>query len=161
MSRRFQAALFGGYRRLPEAVRTFLIRRVAPSFHVGAVCLVEREDGSLLLVRQSYRKGGWGLPGGLMRRREEPADAARREVGEELGIDVELVGEPIVVVDSPMRRVDVVFNARLAAGSARPDDTVHSPEISEARWFRPDELPGLLPEAATALQRLGRSLPPR
>ena len=31
----------------------------------------------MLLVRQSYRRDGWGFPGGLMRRGEEPADAAR------------------------------------------------------------------------------------
>ena len=160
-SRRAQTVLLAGYRRLPRAARTFLIRRATPSFHVGAICVVERADGHMLLVRQSYRRGGWGFPGGLLRRGEEPADAARRELREELGIDVELQGLPVVVVDSPARRVDVVFNARLTEGSDEPEHTPHSPEITDARWFPADGLPSLLPEATSALIQLGRTFGPR
>jgi 8-oxo-dGTP diphosphatase len=160
VARRTQTVLLAGYKRLPQAVRMFLIRRATPSFHVGAICVVERADGHILLVRQSYRRGGWGFPGGLLRRREEPADGARRELREELGIDVELDGLPVVVIDTDMRRVDVVFNAHLAEGSRQPEGTHHSPEITDARWFPPDGLPSLLPEATDALIQLGRAFPP-
>ncbi len=159
--RRIQTVLLAGYERLPKVARTFLIRAGTPSFHVGAICVVERADGHMLLVRQSYRRDGWGFPGGLMRRREEPADAARRELREELGIDVELQGLPVVVIDSAVRRVDVVFNARLAEESAQPESAAYSPEITDARWFPPDGLPNLLPEATSALIQLGRTFPPR
>ncbi|HUR23285.1 MAG TPA: NUDIX domain-containing protein [Acidimicrobiales bacterium] len=158
---RTQTVLLAAYKRLPPAVRTLLIRLGTPSFHVGAICVVERPDGHMLLVRQSYRRDGWGFPGGLMRRGEEPAEAARRELHEELGVDVELEGLPVVVIDSPMRRVDVVFHARLAASSPNPEATTHSPEISAVRWFPPDGLPDLLPEATAALIQLGRTFPPR
>ncbi len=161
MARRAQTVLLAGYKRLPQAVRLFLIRRATPSFHVGAICVVERPDGHMLLVCQSYRPDGWGFPGGLMRRGEEPADAVRRELREELGIDVELRGLPVVVIDSAKRRVDVVFNARLAPGSRDVDRSAYSPEISDARWFPPDGLPGLLPEATDALIQLGRTFPPQ
>ena len=161
IARRAQTFLLAGYKRLPPVARMFLIRRATPSFHVGAICVVERADGHMLLVRQSYRRDGWGFPGGLLRRREEPADAARRELREELGIDVELEGMPVVVIDPEMRRVDVVFNARLAEGSAEPERSPHSPEITDARWFPPDGLPSLLPEATSALIQLGRTFPPR
>jgi 8-oxo-dGTP diphosphatase len=161
VARRTQTVLLAGYRRLPQVARAFLIRWGTPSFHVGAICVVERADGHMLLVRQSYRRGGWGFPGGLLGRREEPADAARRELREELGIDVELDGLPVVVIDTAMRRVDVVFNAHLAAASAQPEGTDHSPEITDARWFPPDALPSLLPEARDALIQLGRTFPPR
>jgi len=160
-ARRTQTVLLAGYKRLPQAARTFLIRRATPSFHVGAICVVERPDGHMLLVCQSYRPDGWGFPGGLMRRGEEPADAVRRELREELGIDVELKGLPVVVIDSAKRRVDVVFNARLAQGSRDLDRSAYSPEISDARWFPPDGLPGLLPEATDALIQLGRTFPPQ
>ncbi len=160
-ARRTQTLLLAAYKRMPPAARTLLIRLGTPSFHVGAICVVERLDGHMLLVRQSYRRDGWGFPGGLMRRGEEPADAARRELHEELGIDVELDGLPVVVIDSPMRRVDVVFHARLSESSAEPEATTHSPEISAVRWFPPDDLPDLLPEATAALIQLGRTFPPR
>ena len=159
--RRAQTVFFAAYKRLPQALRSLLIRLGTPSFHVGAICVVERPDGHLLLVRQSYRREGWGFPGGLMRRGEDPADAAVRELREELSIDVELQGLPVVVIDSPQRRVDVVFNARLSEGSEAPERTTHSPEISDARWFPPDGLPELLPEATAALVQLGRTFRPR
>jgi 8-oxo-dGTP diphosphatase len=159
-ARRTQTLLLAGYKRLPQVVRLFLIRRATPSFHVGAICVVERADGHMLLVRQSYRRDGWGFPGGLLRRGEEPADGARRELGEELGVDVELDGLPVVVIDARMRRVDVIFNARLAADSTDPEHSAHSPEITAARWFAPDALPSLLPEATSALVQLGRTYPP-
>jgi 8-oxo-dGTP diphosphatase len=158
--RRAQTLLLGTYRRLPKRARALLIRWGTPSFHVGSICVVERADGHILLVRQSYRRGGWGFPGGLLRRNEEPADAARRELHEELGIDVELQSLPVVVVDSPARRVDVIFTARLAEGSEQPEHTPHSPEITDARWFPPDGLPSLLPEATAALIQLGRTFGP-
>lgn len=146
---------------MPQALKSMLIRVGTPSFHVGSICVVERADGHMLLVRQSYRQEGWGFPGGLMRRGEDPGDAARRELHEELGIDVELQGLPVVVIDSPQRRVDAVFHARLAEASADPERTTHSPEIADARWFPPDGLPELLPEATAALIQLGRTFPPR
>jgi len=159
-ARRTQTVLLAGYKRLPQAARMFVVRRTTPSFSVGAICVVDRPDGRVLLVRQSYRGDGWGFPGGLLRRHEEPAAAARRELQEELNIEVELTGQPVVVVDPTMRRVDVIFNARLAPASPEPEDGPHSPEITDARWFAPDDLPRLLPEATAALVQLVRTYPP-
>lgn len=155
-----QAVLLAAYKRLPPPARLFVIRRATPSFHVGALCVVTRADGQILFVRQTYRRDGWGFPGGLLRRREEPADAARRELREELGIDVDLDGLPAVVIDPQMRRIDVVFRSHLSADSSEPGKGVLSPEIAEVRWFPADSLPGLLPEAAAALVQLGRAHPP-
>lgn len=139
---------------LPVLARRFVVRRLTPSFTVGSICVVEREDGAVLLVRQVYRRR-WGLPGGLLERGEEPADAAVREVAEEVGVAVELLGEPAAVVDAPARRVDVVYRARLAPGAGEPTPT--SPEISAVAWHRPDDLPELQPEAVGALVSLARS----
>jgi 8-oxo-dGTP pyrophosphatase MutT (NUDIX family) len=159
--RRLQTALLAGYRRLPTILKLFLIRRATPSFHVGAICAVERADGALLLVRQSYRRGGWAFPGGLLRRGETPFDGARRETAEELGLDVVLDPVPVVVIDPDQRRVDVIFRATLADGAGDPEAGGWSPEIEEVRWFHPDGLPSLLPETVTAIMELGRASPPR
>lgn len=141
------------FRRLPVKARRRVVRTIAPAFTVGSICVIERADGAVLFVRLSYRNR-WGLPGGLLKRGETPAAAARREVREEAAIEVELVGDPAVVVDAPAQRVDVVFRARLAAGvdpaSARPA----SPEIVELRWFAADDLPDLQFEASGALEAL-------
>ena len=91
------------------------------------------------------------MPGGLIKRHEDVADCARREVTEEVGLAVELASEPAVVVDSRPQRVDVVFWARPAAGADANAVSPRSPEIREVRWFPADELPDLQHETVTAL----------
>ena len=148
------------FRRLPVRARRRVVRTIAPSFTVGAICAIERADGALLLVRQSYRRN-WGIPGGLLKRGERPADAARREVDEEVGLAIDLLGEPAVVVDEGARRVDLVYRARPAEGQDTASITSRSPEITEARWFPADELPELQNETSTALVALARAADPR
>jgi ADP-ribose pyrophosphatase YjhB (NUDIX family) len=134
--------------RVPRQVRRRVIRWLTPSHTVGAIAVVEH-DGSVLLVRLSYRKR-WGMPGGLLQRGEDPVEAVVRETGEEVGVEVVPSTPPTVVVDTKVRRVDVVFRCALAPGtepsSARPTST----EILEARWFPVDDLPPLHTEAAEA-----------
>jgi len=133
-----------------------VVRLITPSFTVGAACIIERGDGSVLLVRQVYRRG-WGMPGGLAQRREPVADTARREVFEEVGLAVELVGEPAVVVDPIPRRVDVIFLARPADGADPAAAAPSSPEIAEVRWFPRDELPDMQHETVAAIAALRRA----
>lgn len=148
------------WRRVPRPVRRWIVRAAAPSFTVGAACVIERDDGALLLVRLAYREA-WGLPGGLIKRREDVTDCARREVEEEVGLTVDLVGEPAVVVDAGPQRVDTVFRARPAAGSDVHAMRPMSPEIREARWFPVESLPELQHEAVSALVALARSRVPQ
>ena len=143
------------YRRLPVGVRRRVVRAVSPSFTVGALCFIERADGALLLVRHSYRDR-WGVPGGLLERGEDAGVGARREVREEVGLVVELLGEPAVVVDAAPQRVDIVYRARPADGADPDGVQLGSAEIVEARWFAPDALPELQFETAGALVALAR-----
>lgn len=137
-------------------VRRGVVRVIAPKYTVGAMCLIERDDGRVLLVQQTYRNR-WGLPGGLVARREPPGDAARREVAEEVGLDVELVGEPAVVVEAKLQRVDVVFRARPAPGADPDALRIRTAEIVTCEWFDPAALPELQTETASALIALARA----
>jgi len=155
MFTRLHRLALGLFQRLPLPVRRVVVRTIAPKYSVGALCVIERADGRVLLVGQTYR-ARWGLPGGLLKRRETPAAAARREVAEEVGLDVELLGEPTVVVEARMQRIDIIFRARPAAG-ADPDQ-IHpgTAEIATWGWFDPDRLPELQPETASALMAVAR-----
>ena len=144
------------YRRLPVWARRRVVRTIAPGYTVGAMCFIERDDGDLLLVRLSYRER-WGVPGGLLKRGEDPALAAQREVREEVGVAIDLLGEPAVVVDGEAQRVDVVYRARLRDGEDPDGARPGSPEIVEARWFPVSELPELQHETSGALVALARS----
>lgn len=152
---RLHLAALRVFRMFPRSVRRVSVRTVSPSYTVGAICVIERPDGAILLVRQAYRKK-WGIPGGLLKRGEAPEVGARREVFEEVGIAVELVGPPAVVVDADPQRVDVVFQARPVALSEISEARPTSPEIVEVKWFAPDDLPELQFETAEAMVALAR-----
>jgi ADP-ribose pyrophosphatase YjhB (NUDIX family) len=156
---RVQRLGFRTWRQLPLAVRLFVIRRATPSFNVGAICVIDRADGALLLIRNSYRSG-WGFPGGFLKRGETPDDAVRREIREEVGVDLVIDENPKVVVDPALRRVDVIYTGRPGDTERAPSPRPTSPEVLEAKWFPAAELPDLQPEAVSALIELGRSQRP-
>ena len=94
-----------------------------PSTPSGPSASCARDDGAILLVRHSYYRL-WGTPGGLAKRHERPEVAAVRETLEEVGLRVELVGEPVVVVEPVPHRVDIVYLARPATGVGPVDARV-------------------------------------
>ena len=156
MIRRLHLLALRIFRLLPVRARRQVIRRIAPGFTVGAMCFIERDDGALLLVQLSYRQR-WGVPGGLLKRGEEPTDGVRREVLEEVGLQITLIGEPAVVVDAEARRVDLVFRARVARGDSPDEAKPGSPEIERIGWFPAAQLPELQHETSGALVALARS----
>lgn len=149
----------GLFQRLPQPVRRMVVRVIAPKYSVGALCVIERVDGRILLVGQTYR-ARWVVPGGLVKRREPPDVAARREVAEEVGLAVELVGDPAIVVEPRMQRIDVIFRARPAPGADPDDLTVGTAEIATWGWFNPDRLPELQTETTAAFMALARRAVP-
>jgi 8-oxo-dGTP diphosphatase len=77
------------YQRDPQAWRKHLAEGNSSQARkrVAADALIFDEAGRILLVDPGY-KPGWDLPGGMAEANESPADCVRREVSEELGIDV-------------------------------------------------------------------------
>lgn len=146
-------ALLGVYARLPRPVRRRAVRILAPSYTVGALGVVHREDGRVALISQRYRSR-WGLPGGLLARGELPEVAVVREIREEVGLVVEVIGVPVVVVEPRARRVDIVFETRLSSDTDPDSLAPTSPEIVEAAWFEPASLPELQEETIAAFAAL-------
>jgi ADP-ribose pyrophosphatase YjhB (NUDIX family) len=106
------------------------------------VAIVERDDGRWLFVRPVYRKG-WALPGGLVDRGEDPRTTAVREIREELGLAVEIVGGGWVVVDPEHRRIETVFRVELADGIDPDSIQITTVELAGLGWFHPSETPDL------------------
>ena len=150
--------LLNVFARLPRRGKIAVIHAVSPLYSLGALAVIRNDAGEFLLVRQAY-KPRWGLPGGICKRGEEPFDAARREVFEETGLRIEIVGEGVADVDVVMRKVDMTFPARVSAGADASDIRANLPEIVECRWFSPDQLPELQEEAANGIMKLGAFQP--
>lgn len=113
-------------------------RRVARPRLRGVCVIATDAAGAVLLVRHSYGSGDWCLPGGGCGRREDPAEAARRELREELGVallDLALVAEHREAI-SGAPHTAYVFTAQIG-GAPRPDRR----EIVEAGFFALGDLP--------------------
>jgi 8-oxo-dGTP pyrophosphatase MutT (NUDIX family) len=105
---------------------------------VGVKCALTHGD-DVLLVRHTYGNRSWDLPGGTVRRRESPRDAAEREMHEELGRRIEdwiSLGELFVNTNHHDDNLHL-FEARV---NDRELD-LNLTELAEAAWFRRDALP--------------------
>src|SRR5215472_6788580 len=58
-----------------------------PTMFGAAGALFTDGAGRVLLVKPNYRDH-WSLPGGILEHGEPPHEACRREIGEELGLDI-------------------------------------------------------------------------
>ena len=128
------------FRRLPAPIRRFAVHAGAPSYTVGAVALLRRSDGSVLLVDQRHSPG-WALPGGLLRRGESPASAVVREVAEEVGLrlDVDTLPQPIATTNPLARRVDLIYV--IETGDDDDASSTDEAEVKRIGWFALDALP--------------------
>lgn len=151
VARRLLLRIFG---RLPRQARAWVARRASVAYYVGTLGFVV-DEGRVLLVRPVYRSG-WGAPGGLVRRGEEPADAIVRELEEELGMTVTLVGEPRIEIDPRLRGVTAWFRCAPEDVAASAEVAVRSPELDAVAWFPLSELPtDLHIESRRGLEALG------
>jgi ADP-ribose pyrophosphatase YjhB (NUDIX family) len=106
---------------------------------VHGVKAILREGDRILLVRHTYcDRGRWDVPGGHAHSGEPAVDAVRREMQEELGIDIpwRAVGSLGARSDRKVERVHC-FVAERPAGRLR----LARGEIAEAQWFALDALP--------------------
>lgn len=105
--------------------------------------LVVRGDEIVLGLRSiEPGRGLWCLPGGFVNQDEAPADAARREAREEIGVDVEitrLVGVYHIPKSNAPSLIGVTYEARLAEGAVPRA----GPEMSDVGFFGADSLPQL------------------
>ena len=85
------------YERDPEAWNAYLAEGNAKQARkrVSADVILRDAYGRILLVDPKY-KPDWDLPGGMAEANEPPADAVRRELREELGLDLH-VGDLLCV----------------------------------------------------------------
>ena len=119
-------------------MRAKIIRLTQQKFTVSAAAVVLNHECEVLLLNHVLRPtSGWGLPGGFLEKGEQPDDGIRREIREE--IDLELESLAMFRVRTVGTHIEMIFTAR-AAGVPK----VKSREIYEFGWFDPASLPAKL-----------------
>ncbi len=105
----------------------------------GAAAVIVNEEGAVLLVKHTYGKCNWEIPGGRAEEGESPVDTAVREVREETGLCVVAQHMTGYYYDQDADGLHFVFCCEVekAGTQVTPDGT----EISECAYWRPEALP--------------------
>lgn len=139
--------------RLADTSRRLVWRVFGPRT-IGIRGLVADADGKVLLVRHSYGKPAWHLPGGGVKRRESLRQALDRELREEVAVTitgaVRLLGSYSNLREGKSDHISVFVveagHYRRTTATTAPEDT----EIEAAAFFAPDDLP---PETSPGTRR--------
>lgn len=122
------------------------MRRGIDHIGVGVGAILVDDAGRLFLSRRGplakNERGLWEFPGGSVEFNETLADALKREMREEYGVEI-AVGELLDVVDHILRAegqhwVSPTFVCRITAG----EPAIREPgKCAAIGWFTPDDVP--------------------
>jgi len=109
---------------------------------VGAAIL----DGDRALVTVRARephRGKVDVPGGFLEVGEHPVEGLKREVREELGLELEVDPMPVLLAPHTygpegVWALAIGFRARVSEGVPQPAD-----DVAEARWIGAEEVDGV------------------
>jgi ADP-ribose pyrophosphatase YjhB (NUDIX family) len=129
---------------LLHALLVHLLNLLAARFTVGVNGVVFNRQGQVLLLEHVFRsRYPWGVPGGWVRRREEPQRALRRELLEEVGLAVS-VGAPVLTrLEGPPGHLETAFMCEVEGDGSLGQ---LSGEIISTQWVDVRDLPDGLQE---------------
>lgn len=134
----------------PSWVRRLFLRILNPSFMVGAMALIQDDEGRILVLEHTYRRDvPWGLPGGWLKTAESPESGLAREVREETGLDIS-VDDLLGAAFWGNSQLDLLYRCTVIQGTYQPSD-----ETGIHRWLAPEQLPELLPNQRRLLRKAG------
>lgn len=132
------------WRALPPPMRRWSLRATQTRFTVTAAALIFNDAGQILLLKHHFRPGsGWGIPGGFLELGEQPEQALRRELREEIGLEVNQLEIFTSRSFKKPRQVEIVFRGRANVQVAQMK--LRTIEVERAEWFSVKNLPPGLP----------------
>ena len=122
-------------------MRRWTMRLTHTRFTVTAGAIIFNDNKQVLLLKHRFRAGsGWGLPGGFLENGEQPIEALRRELREEIALEIEDVEVFAARSFRKPKQVEVLFRCR-----ANADVKPQTMEVERAEWFSLESLPEGLP----------------
>ncbi len=138
------------WRRIPGRLKYWAVRFTQSRFTVTAGAIVSDDAGRVLLLHHRFRPGsGWGMPGGFIQQGEQPETALRRELREEVGLEIHELKLFTTRAFRKPKQIEIVFRCR-----ALGETDQLSFEIKRAAWFYPHQLPKELPADQASLVKL-------
>lgn len=133
---------------LPKSMQLKVMRVVQDQFLVGVTGIIFNEKGEVLLLKHTYRKTSWSLPGGYIKAGEHPKEGLEREIEEECGLVVHADERLKIRTDRQTARLDFIYLGTFIGGEFHESD-----EVSEATFFSFDELPSLSKDQLVFIHR--------
>ena len=122
---------------VPENVKPLVSGWFTPLWLVGVVGCFFDDTGRALVFHHTYRRVPWGVPTGNLLPGEQPAAGLLREVKEESGLQVEILG--LHAVTAIEARLEIVMVGRFVGGEFQP-----SLEVDNYGLFALDALPAAM-----------------
>ena len=113
---------------------------------VGVGALIFNERGQILLMKRGPKSrnliGYWNVPGGVLEFGEDPLDAVKREVKEEIDVEINITDElgasSFSLRADQQHWVSFAYACKITKGSLK----IMEPEkIDDLQWFDLDKIP--------------------
>ncbi len=141
--------MLGLWRLMPGWMQRLASWFVRPHYEVSVGALILNERNRLLLCHHTYRREyPWGMPGGDIHPGEDPAEAVRRELWEETGLQADQV-DLLLIENSPhYRHLSLTYLCQGVRGEFVPNE-----EVSRIAYFDLTALPPFLPAQRQTIER--------
>jgi 8-oxo-dGTP diphosphatase len=127
------------YLALTTGVQVKVLRMLNDKFLIGVTGVIFNENHEVLLVKHSYRRVRWSLPGGYLQSSEHPKKGLQREIYEETNLKVFI--EKIVKTshDENSARLDLCYVGSFKSGTFKK-----SHEVTDFGFYSRNKLPKLI-----------------
>lgn len=115
------------------------LRLVNDKFLIGVTGVIFNDKHEVLLVKHSYRRVEWSLPGGYLQANEHPKKGLQREIFEETNFNVHIEKILMTKHDNDTPRLDMCYMGIFKKGTFKKSD-----EVIDYGFFETNKLPKLI-----------------
>ncbi len=102
--------------------------------------IIRNPEGKILITKNPY-KNSWGIPGGMTESEELPSQSAKREVFEEIGLNIDKFRLFCTdfVIGNPWSRILFIFDCGIIDNETISKIKIDTDEVSEFKFVNYDE----------------------